>query len=155
AAGAGIDDNGPRLLEIGDRAFGNRDTVLIRLGVRLHEFAHDANAHAPQARAVDNVFVGFCRRLTHARGRRRVFRIVSRDRAQYGRAFLDVLAQIPGRMAGERRGDEASPVYRAVRRDDATQGVVGGRFARRGPGLLADRAGDEIGGNRRARAAAG
>jgi len=132
------------LLEIGDRAFGNRDAVLVRLGVRLHEFAHDANAHAPQARAVDDVVVGFCRRLTDARGRRRVFRIVSRDCAQYRRGILDALAQNSRPIARERCRDEASPAYQAVRRDDADQGVVGGGIARRRSGLLADRAGDEI-----------
>src|SRR5207244_12218038 len=102
AAGPGRDERGARTLEIVERALRDRDALLVRLGVRHHELAHDADADALEARAVDPVLVGLRRNLPDARGGRRILGVVAGDRAQHGGGILDALAQDAGAIAGAR-----------------------------------------------------
>src|SRR5207247_4334985 len=70
------------------------------------------------------------------------------------RRVLHGAAQDTRSIARERSRDDPGAAHEAVRGDDADDAVVRRRIARRGRGLLADGAGDEIGGDGRTGAAA-
>ncbi len=134
-------------------SFGDADRVLVGLGVDLHEFAHHADADAGERRVVGKGIVG-PRGMFEALGGRGIARIVAREHGEHGCRVLDRAAQHARAVARERGRHDAGAADEAVGRDDADEAAVRGGIARRGSGLLAERAHHEIGGDGRARAAA-